>query len=89
VDRIVKVTSHQLRITATACTTCRKADVFIGATKLGSISLYAPNSTAVKNTFLLPRFNTAKSGQVKIVTVAGPVVSAKSVQMDGLLTSAW
>jgi uncharacterized protein YjbI with pentapeptide repeats len=84
-----RVTSHQLGIIATACKTCGKVDVFIGATKLGSISLYAPNSTAVKKTFLLPRFNTAKSGQVKIVTVAGPVVSAKSVQIDGLLTSAW
>jgi uncharacterized protein YjbI with pentapeptide repeats len=84
-----RVTSHQLGIIATACKTCGKVDVFIGVTKVGSISLYAPSSTAAMKMFLLPRFKTAKSGQVKIVTVAGPVVSAKSVQIDGLLTSAW
>ena len=63
-----RVASHQLGIIATACKTCGKVDVFIGTTKVGSISLYTPASTAVKKMFMLPRFKTVKAGPVKIIT---------------------
>jgi len=61
-----RFTVHQVGIIATRCPSCGAVDIFIGATKVGTINLYAP-TTQSRELLLLPRSTTASTGDVRLV----------------------
>ena len=67
-------------IIATRCPTCGSVAVYVGATKVGTISLRAATTTS-RASIVLPTLPAARSGIVKItVTTKG-----KLVRIDGAL----
>jgi hypothetical protein len=77
--------TYQVGVIATACPTCGALTVYVGATKVGTLSLVSP--TLVKRKLvLLPRFSTKRSGTIRLV-VTSPV--GRLVKVDALATTAW
>lgn len=70
---------RQVGVLATTCPTCGAVAVYVGRTKVGSISL-ARGTSAVRRLLLLPRRTTAISGVVKVVVVS----SGRMVRVDGV-----
>jgi photosystem II stability/assembly factor-like uncharacterized protein len=68
-------------VVATTCNHCGSVAVYVGATKVGTISLYA-TATHYQRLLQLPRFS-LRTGAVTIKVLS----SGKTVQIDGLLTS--
>ena len=68
-------------IVATTCNHCGSVAVYVGATKIGTISLYA-TTTHYQRLLLLPRFS-LRTGTVTIKVLS----SGKTVQIDGLLST--
>jgi photosystem II stability/assembly factor-like uncharacterized protein len=71
----------QVGVVATTCNHCGSVAVYVGATKIGTISLYA-TATHYQRLLLLPRFS-LRSGTVTIKVLS----SSKTVQIDGLLST--
>ena len=71
---------RRIGIIATRCPTCGSVAVYVGATKVGTISLRAATTTS-RASIVLPTLPAARSGIVKfIVTTKG-----KLVRIDGAL----
>ncbi|HYS36183.1 MAG TPA: hypothetical protein VEO01_11185 [Pseudonocardiaceae bacterium] len=68
-------------IVATTCNHCGSVAVYVGATKIGTISLYA-TATHYQRLLQLPRFS-LQTGTVTIKVLS----SGKTVQIDGLLST--
>jgi hypothetical protein len=68
-------------VVATTCNHCGSVAVYVGVTKIGTISLYA-TTTHYQRLLQLPRFS-LRTGTVTIKVLS----SGKTVQIDGLLTS--
>ena len=73
-------TVKQVRVIATTCATCGSVDVFVGATKIGRISLVS-STTVARAVVTLPRSAATKTGVVKLVSVT----AGKSVAIDGVI----
>lgn len=69
----------QVGVVATTCATCGSVDVFVGATKIGRISLVSA-STVARAIVTLPA-GAARTGVVKLVSVT----AGKSVAIDGVI----
>ena len=82
-----KATTRQVGIITATCKTCGKVAVYVGATKVGTFSLYSPTTAPTKKTLLLPRFSKSKTGVIKLVTIKNPASMGKYVRIDGLLTN--
>ncbi|MFN8158904.1 MAG: pentapeptide repeat-containing protein [Candidatus Nanopelagicales bacterium] len=78
------LTARQVGIVATRCATCGAVAVYVGATKVGTISL-ASSVARSRALLLLPRFTTARRGVVKVVVIS----TGKLVRVDGLVVSAY
>jgi uncharacterized protein YjbI with pentapeptide repeats len=75
---------RQLGVVATTCPTCGSLALYVGRTKVGTISLVSP-STVLRKALTVKRLKTRVHGAIRIV-----VTSTKSpVTIDGLLTTAW
>jgi uncharacterized protein YjbI with pentapeptide repeats len=75
---------HQLGVVATTCPTCGSLTLYVGRTKVGTISLVSP-TTVLRKALTVKRLKTRVHGAIRIV-----VTSSKSrVTIDGLLTTAW
>jgi uncharacterized protein YjbI with pentapeptide repeats len=77
----------QVGLLATACPTCGTVDVYIGARKLGSVSLYA-SATKFGKVFMLPKLANRQQGTLKLVTVRSAIPGRNHVTIDGVLASA-
>jgi hypothetical protein len=75
--RNVSVT--QVGIIATTCKTCGSVYIYVGSTRVGSISLYSAKTVA-RRVILLKPF-VARAGAIKIVVTS----RLKSVQIDGVV----
>lgn len=68
-------------VVATTCNHCGSVAVYVGATKIGTISLYA-TATHYQRLLLLPRFSLGtRTVTIKVLS------SGKTVQIDGLLST--
>lgn len=76
------VASYQVGVIATTCATCGSVDVYLGATKVGTISLVS-KSTQTRASLLLRRFSHRLSGRVRLVVHA----RGHLVRIDALLTT--
>lgn len=72
-------TVKQVGVVATTCATCGSVDVFVGATKIGRISLVSA-ATVARAIVTLPA-GVARTGVVKLVSVT----AGKSVAIDGVI----
>lgn len=70
-------------IVATTCKKCGKADVFVGSTKIGRITLRRAGSTSHRQVLMLPAFS-ARSGKIKIKVVTRD----QQVRIDGVVIGA-
>lgn len=77
-------TVRQLGVAATVCPTCGSVSLYVGTTKVGSLSL--ARSTTSHQVLLLPRRSTALTGKVRIVVTSS---SGRLVRIDGLMISAY
>jgi hypothetical protein len=77
------VRTRQVGVVAYTCTTCGTLAVYVGATKVGSLSLVS--ATATKRLLVLPRFTAARTGVVKVVVTS----TGKLVRLDGLAVTAF
>jgi uncharacterized protein YjbI with pentapeptide repeats len=78
------LTVRRVGVLATTCAGCGRVAVYVGSTKVGSISL--TRSTAARRALLLlPRLRTPLSGKVRLV-VTSP--SGQPVKLDGIAVSA-
>lgn len=68
---------------ATTCPSCGTVDVFVGATKIGRISLARGSSTLNRKPILLPRFG-SRTGTVRVKVVT----SGRMVRVDSLVVGA-
>ncbi len=73
-------TVKQVGVIATTCAACGSVDVFVGATKIGRISLVSA-TTVARAVVTLPRSAATKTGVVKLVSVT----AGKSVAIDGVI----
>ena len=69
---------------ATTCATCGSVDVYVGRSKVGTLSLVS-RTTHARATVLLTRFKRHASGAVRLVVHA----KGKLVRIDEVLTTAW
>lgn len=79
--RLAKLRLDRIGVVATQCPTCGNVAIYVGATRIGGISL-AKATTANRQVLMLPRFS-LREGTVSIKVTS----TAKSVQIDGLVTS--
>lgn len=73
---------RQVGVVATRCATCGSVAVYVGATKVGTISLYS-RTTVARALLVLPRFSVRRAGVVKLVAT-----TARTVRIDGLAVTA-
>jgi hypothetical protein len=78
------VATYQVGVIATTCATCGSVDVYVGATRVGRLSLVS-RSTRTRAVVLLKRFGHRISGRVRLVVHA----KGHLVRVDSLLTTAW
>lgn len=76
------LTVRQVGIVATRCATCGSVAVYVGATKVGTISLRS-SVAGSRVLLLLPRFSSARRGVVKLVVTS----TRKLVRIDGVVVS--
>ena len=77
------LTVRRVGVLATTCASCGRVTVYVGPTKVGSISL--ARSTTARRLLLLPRLRTPVAGKVRLV-VTSP--TGRLVQLDGIAVSA-
>ena len=77
------VRTRQVGVVAYTCPTCGSLAVYVGATKVGSLSLVS--ATATRRLLLLPRFTSARTGVVKVVVTS----TGKLRRLDGLAVTAF
>lgn len=71
---------RRVAVVATTCSTCGSVEVYVGSTRIGTVSLWS-STTKTKQTKSLPVLTSARSGTVTLrATTKG-----RSVQVDGLL----
>jgi uncharacterized protein YjbI with pentapeptide repeats len=72
--------TYRIGIVATTCPTCGSVSVWVGSTKVGTLSLKRSTTTS-RAVLLLPRMAVPRTGVVRIVTG-----SPRLVRIDGVLT---
>ena len=75
---------HQVGVVATTCPRCGSIAIYVGSSKVGTISLTSP-TTVLRKALTVKRLTNRVHGVIRIV-----VTSAHArVTIDGLLTTAW
>ena len=74
---------RRVGVVGLGCPACGSIAVYVGSTKVGTISLV--RATNARVTRLLPSFATARTGVVRLVTLT----AGKTTSLDGLVLSAW
>jgi hypothetical protein len=73
------VTVRQLGLVALTCPTCGSVDVYVGSTKIKSISLVKAGVSA-RTLITIPAFTALKTGKVKVIVTS----TGKTVKIDGI-----
>jgi len=76
---------RQVGVIATTCATCGSVAVYIGSTKVGTISLVS-STTVSRALKTLPRFTSKRTGTVRLVVTSS---TGKLVKIDALATTDW
>jgi len=82
--RSTSVGVMQIGVIATQCATCGSVAVYVGSTKVGTISLYR-STTLARGFKMLARFTTKKTGPIKLVVTS----SGKLVKIDAVAITAF